>query len=68
MEKLNQIKQNEKTFFLKLENFYENHPLTRHIKYKRVDFAPCNKPIMANKLLLTNLEGFLRRINSPLTH
>ena len=30
-------------------------------------FAPCNKPIMANRLLLTNLERFLRRINSPLT-
>ena len=54
-------------FFLKCEIFYENHPPTRHIKYKRIDFAPCNKPIMANKLLLLNLERFLRRINSPLT-
>ena len=27
----------------------ENHTPTRHIKYKRIDFAPCNKPIMANK-------------------
>ena len=26
------------------------------IKYKRIDFAPCNKSIMANKLLSTNLE------------
>ena len=56
-----------KNLFLKFENFYENHPPTRHIKYKRIDFAPCNKPIMANKLLLANLERFLRRINSPLT-
>ena len=53
--------------FLKFEIFYENHPPTRHIKYKSIDFAPCNKPIMANKLLLTNLERFLRRNNSPLT-
>ena len=54
-------------FFPKFEIFYENHPPTRHTKYKRRDFAPRNKPIMANKLLLTNLERFLRRINSPLT-
>ena len=26
-----------------------------HIKYKEIDFAPCNKSIMANKLLSTNL-------------
>ena len=52
---------------LKFEIFYENHPPTRHIKYKRIDFAPCNKPIIAKKLLLTNLEQFQRRINSPLT-
>ena len=57
-----------KFFFLKFENFYENHPPTRHIKYKKIDFAPSNKPIMANKLLLTNLERFIRRIKSPLTH
>ena len=57
----------KKKFFLKLKIFYENHPPTRHLKYKRIDLAPCNKPIMANKLLLTNLERFLRRINSPLT-
>ena len=45
--------------FLKFEFFYENHPPTRHIKYKGIDFAPCNKPIMANKLLLTNSGRFL---------
>ena len=61
------MKQNENFFLLKFEFFYKNHPDTRHIKYKRIDFAPCNKPFMANKLLLTNLERFLRRINSPLT-
>ena len=46
-------------FLLKFEFFFENCPPTRHIKYKRIDFAPCNKPTMANKLLLTNLEQFL---------
>ena len=57
-----------KFFFLKFEIFYENHPpFVRHIKYKRVDFVPCNKSIMANKLRSTNLERFLRRIKSPLT-
>ena len=54
-------------FFLKFGNFYENHPPTRHIKYKRIDFVPCNKSIIANKLRSTNLEQFLRRIKSPLT-
>ena len=44
------IKQNE-TFFLRFEIFYENHPPTRHLKYKGINFAPCNKSIMANKLL-----------------
>ena len=43
----------------KFEIFYENHPTTRHIKYKWLDLALCNKPIMANMLLLTNLERFL---------
>ena len=52
---------------LKFENFYENHHPTPHIKYKRMDFAPCNKSIMANKLRSTNLERFLRPIKSPLT-
>ena len=52
---------------LKFENFYKNNPPTRNIKYKRIDFAPCNKSIMANRLLLTNLERFLRWIKSPLT-
>ena len=56
-----------KVFFLKFEIFYENHPPTRQIKYKKVDFVPCNKSIMANKLRSTNLERFLRRIKSPLT-
>ena len=56
-----------KKIFLKFEIFYENHPPTRHIKYERLNLAPCNKPIMANKFLSTNLERFLRRINSPIT-
>ena len=55
-------------FFSKIWSFfYENHPPTRHIKYKKIDFVPCNKPIMANKLRSTNLERFIRRIKSPLT-
>ena len=40
-------------FFLKFEIFYGNHPPTRHIKYKKIDLAPFNKSIMANKLLST---------------
>ena len=39
---------------------------TRHVKYKVIDFAPSTKSIMANKLLSTNLERFLRRIKSRL--
>ena len=57
----------KKLFFLKFENFCENHPPTRHMKYKVIDFAPCNKSFMANELLSTHLERFLRRIDSPLT-
>ena len=38
--------------------FYENHHPTRHIKYEKIGYAPCNKSIMANKLLSTNLEQF----------
>ena len=56
-----------KFFFLKFEIFFENHPPTRHIKYKKIDFVPCNKSIMANKLRSTNWERFIRRIKSPLT-
>ena len=56
-----------KIFFPKFEIFHKNHPPTRHIKYKNIDFVPCNKSIMANKLRSTNLERFLRRIKSPHT-
>ena len=42
-----------KLFFLDLKFFCENHPLTRHIKYQVINFAPINKSIMANKILLT---------------
>ena len=56
-----------KFFFLKFEFFFENHPPTRHIKYKGIVFAPSNKSIRANKLRSTNLERFIRRIKSPLT-
>ena len=62
------MKQNKmKVFFLKFEIFYENHPPTRYIKYKKIDFVPCNKSIMANKLRSTNLEQFIKRNKSPLT-
>ena len=57
------MKQNKmKKKILKFKIFYENHPPTRHLKYKSIDFAPYNKPIKANKLLLTSLERFLGRI------
>ena len=39
-----------KIFFLKFENVYENHPPTRHIKCKKIDFDPIIIPIMAYKL------------------
>ena len=55
-----------KFFFLNFEKFYENHPPTRHIKYKKIDFVPCNKSIMANKLRSINLERFIRQIKSRL--
>ena len=32
---------------LKFEIYCEKHPLTRHINYKRINFAPCNKSMMA---------------------
>ena len=48
----------KKKTFLKFFFLNENHPPRRHIKYKRIEVAPCNKPFMANKLLLTNLEQF----------
>ena len=50
----------------KLWNFFYEITPTRHIKYKKIDFALCNKSIMANKLVSTNLEQFIRRIKSPL--
>ena len=32
-----------KVFFLKFEIFNETHHPTRYIKYKNIDFVPCNK-------------------------
>ena len=65
--KKNNEKNNEKLFFLTFENVsMKIIPPTRHIKYKRIDVAPCNEQIKANKLLSTNLERFLRRIRSLL--
>ena len=46
--------------------FNDSSPHTPY-KYKWKDFAPRNNSIMANKLLSTNLERFIRRIKSPLT-
>ena len=54
-KKLNVIKKKD---FFKFEYFYENYHPKRHIKYKKIDLAPCNKSIMANKLLSSNLERF----------
>ena len=44
---------------MKFEIFSEKHRPTRHIKYKVINFAPSNKPIMANKLASRNLERFV---------
>ena len=55
-----------KFFFLQFEIFRKNLPPTRHIECTRKNFAPCNKSIMANKLLLTNFEQFLGRIKPRL--
>ena len=57
-----------KIVFLKFEILYENHPPARHLKNKRINFAHCNKSILANRLHSTNLERFVRRIKSPLSH
>ena len=54
-------------FFLKFDFQNKNYNPTRHTKYKRVVFSPCNKSIMANKFLSTNLERYLRQNKSPLT-
>ena len=56
-----------KLFFLKFKIFNENHPPTRHIKYEKRDFVPCNKSIMANMLRSTNLERLIGRIKSSHT-
>ena len=49
-------------------NLYSSPP-PPHTPYKfeKIDFAPCNKLIMADKIVSTNLEQFLRLIKSPLT-
>ena len=39
----------KKNVVKKIEIFCENHPPTRHIKYKVIDFFSSNKSIMANK-------------------
>ena len=49
-----------KFFFLNLKFLMKIIPPTRHIKYKKRDFVPCNKSIMANKLRSTNWERFYR--------
>ena len=45
-------------FVLKFETFCENHPPTRHIKYKRIDFASFNISIKANKIPSNNWNDF----------
>ena len=68
MKKLDVKKENKmkKEIFKKFEIFCENHPSTRHAKYKVISFASGNTSIKANKLPSTILERFLRRIESPL--
>ena len=34
---------------------------TRNINYKRIDFAPCNKLIIANKLPSTNFKWLVKK-------
>ena len=46
--------------------FIKSSPHTP-LKVEKINFAHCNKSIMANKLLSTNLDQFLRRIKTPLT-
>ena len=53
-------------FYLFKIFFCENHPAARHIKYKVISFDRIIISIMANNLASTNLEGFIRRIRSPL--
>ena len=51
LKKIKSKKQNEKFFSSKIcEFFNENPPPTHHIKFKRIDFATCNKLMMANKV------------------
>ena len=56
-----------KNFFLKYEIFRKNHPPTRHLKYKVIDFTPSNKSITTNKLHSSNVERFPRQNKSPLS-
>ena len=58
-------KKNLRNFFLKIENFFENHPSSiRHIEYKVITFARRCISIMAKNLPSTNLERGLRRVKS----
>ena len=43
------------TIFLNFEIFHANHHPTPHIKYKRINFAPCNKSILAKKASFNQL-------------
>ena len=56
MKNLNVRKIQNDFFYL---SFCENHPATRHIKYKVISFASSNKSITAKKVPSTNLERFL---------
>ena len=54
------IKENTKiNFFFKFAVYCENHPPTRHIQYKMINFAHSNKTIMAKNLPLKRF--FLKR-------
>ena len=49
----------KKIFCLKFEIFYESHPPTRHIKYKRIDFKVC---YFASKLNQTSRSSVLENV------
>ena len=51
-----------KFFFVKTQYFCENQPPKRRLMYEVIKFASSNQEIMANTLLSSNLEQFLKRI------
>ena len=67
MKKLNVLKIEMKFFQTIFRFFCENHPPTRQIKYKMINFSLSNTSIMAIKLPSTKLKRLLTWIKYPLT-